>query len=392
MKSIWKLLESFVLEAKSAEDYKDALFRLVTRRYGEHEADELSGVFGRFKGDALVKQISMRYGSKDIDDLVKNMVGTAKTAHPDAKRGPGRPPGAKNKPKFDDGSNRDKGSFSDEPIPDRPDRVGMKGNVPQRAPVKAEPGKKVTHDVGSANKFQTKVQPSVAAGIRPQGVEQDPNIKRGPGRPSLGKSGLVKAQRAVDDITKRMGTHKGDSLARKLGVPTSADRTDAKGNIQIWAPERVQKFMDIDVNPGLGKRGWLGQEPAEPKGPKQGDEPVSRHDLIKHGILKRAAAGEHKPPFSGTFIGQTWRPAGQSDVSKTSRPDSATGNFAYGTRETDPKNAGQEMVWDGEDWILPSKFAAKFGQEKAAKLQAAAAEADPDDAETGDGWSSPTPE
>jgi hypothetical protein len=64
----------------------------------------------------------------------------------------------------------------------------------------------------------------------------------------------------------------------------------------------------------------------------------------------------------GTAIGQRWRPSGVGVKTKTSRPDQATGNYIRGTRFTNPAEEGQEVVWDGTDWVLPSVFASSKGE------------------------------
>ncbi len=63
----------------------------------------------------------------------------------------------------------------------------------------------------------------------------------------------------------------------------------------------------------------------------------------------------------GVRVGQRWKPHGVSAKVKTSRPDQATGNYIRGTRFTNPAEEGDELVWNGTDWVSPDAMGAKEG-------------------------------
>ena len=340
MSRVWNLIKTLYLEAKTAATYRDQLFRYAMAMYGEHQTDELRASMQRLPAPEFQKYVMRTFADPRMDHIVSSMFSAALTQHPQGqKRGiePSYPTKS---------TSNDKGSGNAEPIPARPDRADPLDSPLYGKPRLAmSPGSSYTHDVGSAGQNQPHQQPSVQSKVRPSVVS---TLDKDNGVP---RSGLVAAQKAVDELTKSGQIQKSNALAKKLGVPTSAERTvvddSGKKKIMVWSPDRVLRHRDPDVE--------------EPKELDTGDEPVSRLDLIKHGLIKRNAAGEHKPSFPGTVVGQRWAPHGRAKWQRTSRPDMATGNFAYGMSLVDPSKTGKEMVWDGSQWLPSDEFEKIFG-------------------------------
>ncbi len=362
MSAIWKMIESLLVtnEAsrfhgtdkapkerapKTAGGFKKKIQQFVMDRWDQDKSDEVMANMQRMSTGAFQKWIDNNFMNRELSKLVSGMYDTETPGPPSIRQA------SDGEPRRMAGASTDKGSIGAEPIPQRPDRSGERANVPAAKTVTVAPGGKVGHDVGTAGQNQPKVQPSQQAGITPQKVG-----------PNDTKSGVVAAQKQVDAETKANGKQRGDSLARQLGVPTTGMRTnkdpqsDHFGKVAIWSPERVSKMMDPDRNPGLKV------------GKQDGDHEFSRTDLIKMGAVKRNAAGPvHKPSWKG-FDGQRWSAPGRSHNVKTSRPDAATGNFAYGNRDTNPEEDGQDVQYSDAvgDWVLPSVYAAEKAKELAA--------------------------
>ena len=233
----------------------------------------------------------------------------------------------------------------------------------------------------------------------------------------VGKSGVSDAQRKVDDMTDQYGKEQGERLAKKLGVPpTSARRKEVvdpdtgkkKIVTAIWSAEKIKRWMDSgpELNPGVydlpGKPSLPGPEDRGGKEPTVLHKPMmkapkglSKDELQKladlrrnYSSLKRAGASEEELQLAkqdinaimargdeivdvvipGSYPGMRWKPSGVSRTVRTMRPDKATGKMVYGKRETDPSQEGQELVWDGSDWILPSQWVSKRGERNAAEL------------------------
>lgn len=360
MTRLWSFLESLFREteyhgykkgeapkppkAKSPEQYKDDLLRYATLHYSEHEADQIMTNIQRLSPQSLQRYLDQQYSDPGMNAIVKKMIDVAVAAHPD--RAGTSKASLRSRPEYPTSSaSTDKGSGDAEPIPTRPDRKDVDSPLYSKPSKPVAPGEKPVHAVGSAGQHRPKDQTSLAQGVKPLKME-----------PGQTLSGLVAAQKEVDRITKRGEQARADALARRLGVPTTADRTNDDGKVVVWSPDRVLRFMDPDRNPDAA---------AKRKDAASKDEPISRMDLIKHGIVKRNAAGIIKPNFKGTVIGQRWKPHGQSYVKNTARPDQATGNFAYGKALVDPSKTGQEVVWDGEDWIPADDF--KVGSKDVAR-------------------------
>lgn len=349
MTRLWSFLESLFREAKTAQDYKDELLLYVTRHYSEHEADQVAANIQRMYPQSLQRYLDNHYVDQGMNAIVKKMVDAAIAANPRL-AGKGEP---RVRQQYATGSSSsDKGSGKAEPIPQRPDRAGTSFSPPSKPLTAIAPGEKPTHAVGSAGQHRPKPQDSIAQGVPP--------IKLKPGQT---KAGLVAVQKEVDRLTAAGEVQKADALARRLGVPTSAERRNDAGKIVVWPPEQVYRYMNPDRNP---------EADAERKAKAAKDEPITRMDLIKHGLLQRLASREpgderqgvvfHKPPFKGKFQGQVWSPHGQSYVKNTARPDQATGNFAYGKTLVDPSKTGESAVWDkaSDDWLSKDEYDKKY--------------------------------
>lgn len=383
MTRLWSFLESLFREAeyhgygkgkapkppkaKSAEEYKDELRRYVTHHYSEHDADDVVANMQRLSPQAFQHYLDQHYVDPGMNGIVKKMIDAAVGAHPDkvaaGARGFGRPSYPTSS------SSSDKGSGEPDPIPQRPGRGAVDSPLHSKPSKVVAPGEKPVHAVGSAGQNQAKIQPSATSGIIPK--RHDPHDPS-----SLPRSGVVMAQKEIDRLAKAGETAKSDALARRLGVPTSAERTNSDGKTVVWSPDRVKRFMDSDRSSkdpahvqddddeptswdskSLDRLGDIDRQNQAAKADRLAkDEPISRTDLIKHGILQRQAAGVIKPKFKGTVIGQRWRPHGQSYWKNTARPDAATGNFAHGKTLIDPSKTGAEVVWDGDDWVPAEQF------------------------------------
>lgn len=348
---------------KTAAEYKNELVKLITRRFGEHEADEVMADMRRLGGfKAFRDHIATKYMSDEINKIVTNMgkaaadaaakrAGPAKKDDPDV---PGAARGSSGKQYVDPELKGQKQASIDQM---RAMRAGAGAGGTQAAQALMSPSKGGGHAVGSAGAGQPKPQPSQATQIVPQ-RDVDPTT----GARLMPRSGIVAAQRKVDRLTKEKGAKEGDRLAATLGVPTTAERTKrdpdtGEESVQIWGPDRVAKFMDPDAQPVAGKS----MKGADPR--RKPSEPVSRTDLIKMGALQRSAASQKLgPDRPGSFPGERWKPHGREGEKMVSRPDAATGNWIRGKMPVDPKHTGQEVVWDGEKWVLPSVWAAKAGE------------------------------
>lgn len=228
-----------------------------------------------------------------------------------------------------------------------------------------------------------------------------------------GKSGLSDLQKQVDYMTQTYGAKRGDAVAKKLGVPTSGERTvkykdketgEDKERINIWSAEKIQRWKQkgpelapgqYDKAPvqGVNKDAqgpWQGSGEKLP-GPERGgqraadaphkpmmkapkgaapEELQKLADLRRHySQLKKSGASEEELSLTkdeinqimsaggepvdvvmpGKFDGQRWKPAGVAKKVHTSRPDKALGKTVHGSKFTDPSKEGQELVWTVTD-------------------------------------------
>ncbi len=398
------------------------------------------------------------------------------------KRGRGRPPGAKNKstaPKPSQTQYRDPDQVKAAQAQTaatagiRPDRAGTQANIPSRPSTTLKPGEKAVHDVGQSvrgtSPGHTKppidqpsqlIQPSKLAGqLKPLkarelqiqklitvDLQNDPTKKVQLAKAkddlnkvqqqiaqlnNVGSSGIEDAQKRVDYLAATYGKsapHIADDLAKKLGVPTTKQRTrksidketgEEKLTVQVWNQEKVYAFMNKG---GTSQSGKLRVDPELEPGvydptPGQAGKSMPYSDISKDAGAGRAATQIHKPMMKapkgldqagiaqlsnlrtqysklkksggspeemeplkaqidqimstgeelvdvvrpGTRKGMRWKPSGVSQKVKTTRADQSTGNFKYGSRFTNPAEEGQEVVWDGTDWVLDSQMVAKAG-------------------------------
>lgn len=224
-----------------------------------------------------------------------------------------------------------------------------------------------------------------------------------------GKTGLGDAQRQVDQVTKNYGPKLGDKLAKKLGVPTTADRTreiedpDTKKKEKktfIWSAEKIERWKQSGpelgsgvydapaagpIGPG-GEMPTTSKLPTEPDPERQGGggereltkpmmmapKGLSKDELQQlanlrweYNSLKAKDASEHelalkkdeinaimakggekvKTVMPGPRDGATWRPSGMSKQVMAKRPDKVLGKDVRFKREIGPEKTGQMLVW-----------------------------------------------
>ncbi len=360
MTGTWQLLRSLLIEARSIGDYKEDIFRHVTKRYGEHAADELRNKMKSLKFGEFKRHAAMEFMDPTLDSKINDLAKAAIEAHrirqgqQSPEQQPGQTKGPSGRIYTDPDAEAQRQSKIDAMRQAR-SGAGSGGSDAAKAlmtPARL-PGGKPGHAVGSAGQNQARPQPSVAAGVRPRHSADDLKKMR------VSRSGLVKAQREVDRETREKGAAAGEKLARSLGVPSTAERTQVnpdsgQKSIQIWGPDRVLKHMDPDRNPD------------RPPGEKLG-----RIELIKRGLIQRSAAPTKLgPDRPGSFHGERWKPRGREEEVPMSRPDPTTGNWIRGKQVVNPKHTGQEVVWNRHagEWQLPSVFAAQ-GAERNARPQ-----------------------
>ncbi len=357
------------------------------------------------------------------------------------KRGRGRPPGSSSKAApptqyKDPAQAKADAEKAAATAAMRPDRAGTQANIPNRPQKTVVPGERPVHDVGTAGQspgsmpgHTRPVQKQTSQEIQPstlhknldplkarekelahriQGLQIDPkknaieinklvqqhgDVKQKIDRlTNVGQSGVEDMQKRVDYLTLTYpDSTQGDDLARKLGVPTTKQRsrkvkdpTTGEAQIdpktgkpkliqQIWSAEKVAKFMnqEPDLAPGTYDGAPVAGAKPDKAGPWQtGDKLPGPTDKpgydrspspIRKPMMKDPKTGEQSMR-PGQFPGQRWKPSGVSQKVAQARADQATGNFKYGSRYTNPAEEGQEVVWDGADWVLPSQWAAKKGE------------------------------
>lgn len=372
MSGPWTALRSLfnnrgLVEAKTAADYITSLQRYMVGRYGEHAADEATAALRRNPSAKWLQDIQYQYMDSRLDGIAKDLV---RAMRPEPSTRGGAPAGQDDDD--DDGKPAPKTFRSPEEIEkqrqatsqtagSRPDRAGTKSNVQGDVAgggTRVEPGKATPSAMGTAHQYQVKA-PSVDPSVKPR-------IKAEPG-----ESGKNVAQQKVDYATLTYGLAGGERLARKLGVPSSLERggklsPDGKGWLtkpKVMNGRALDKQLDVDnpdrPAPPAKNVSDLPQAKAKPVGPAgSGGKPLQR--------VKNPDTGQDEVRVRpGDFVGQRWKPHGMSQKVSTARPDQATGNFAHGSRYTNPKDEGQEVVWNGEDWVLPSVYAAGQAQKKA---------------------------
>ena len=531
MSDTWKILNRLT-EASE----KDRLLSYITRKYGEHEADEikpyLDKVWNPQQLPQLAQAMTMRYADPEIGSIVRKAIDKMVPKGKEKEAEPSRQDlikGLASGERISPADAEKQRQATAATAASRPDRAGTKANIPPAHGSTLQPGEKPTHDVGTAGQspgsapghtrpVQKQVsqvgggEETVAQRIATlqRGLDADPRNPQadkmraaiealkgmdpnemlpgmkpvaGAGQelPGLrdtlaqlrqrmarlptmiqqtaqravalkqsnpeksqqlarqanqmrseltslpkqlrdiegkekriaqtGKSGIADAQRQVDYLTQTYGAKRGDAEAKKLGVPTTHERTttktDADGNDQstvaIWSPEKVARWKDRGIEGGAQPNRAEELPPVEPreksaqhkpmmKAPK-GIDPAGLKKLAdlrrQYSQLKKSGAGEDELSLAkdeinqilssggelvdtvipGAFDGQRWKPAGMSKKVATARPDKATGKTVHGSKFTDPAKMGQELIWDeaSQDWLLPSERAAKRGERKASE-------------------------
>jgi len=376
MTQLWRFLESLLAEAKDAAYYRDQLFRLVQRRHGQDAADEMMQRMQVLSPQAFQQYVATHFVSDEIDEITRNMVNAALHRHPERARGI-RPTQSRS---------TDKGSGAAEPIPPRPTPSRSPSPLSGAPRTVLAPGEKPSHAVGAGPLHRPKepefMRPGITSGPKTSAgvVAQvhDPE-KETP-------SGIVAAQRRVDQLYRdgdRAGALK---LSRQLGVPPPEERfhydrqgqvvRDAAGRPRIvtWSPDRVFKWRKEDeqhlpVEPGAERA--TSMRGAEPR---QAPEPISRTDLIKHGLAKRMTAptpererrGPDRPP---SFDGEVWQPHGSEGEERTMRMDPIIGNWVFGKRQVDPSKTGAKWVGYRGKWYTPSEYAAIRARDAGVELR-----------------------
>ncbi len=371
----WLTLRSFLVEAKSASDYRNDLIRFMTKRYGEHEVDQMLKSASSMSAAEWRKHMAMEYMSDEIDGIISNMFQAHQSAA-NAKKERGRGPEV---PKSKDATQGPSGRQYVEPgsaaekqakIDQMRQARASVGNAQDAGASLLKPSTTQGQKMGTAGQNQPRPQPTVAAGVV---APEEPAGQR------ISRSGLVRAQRAVDKETAEKGEKAGEILAKRLGVPTTAERTavdDESGErrVHVWGPDKVLKHMDPDKSgrgaapavPGTDaiatKRA---QSHARAKDTEAGRLSPDRIAMIKQGILKRNAAdpsGKVGPGYPGKQHGQHWQPHGMSTPVGVSRKDMATGNYIRGHVMKGPEHTGQGTTWDANkgEWVTDQEFNRRY--------------------------------
>lgn len=418
----WQTLRLLLREARSVADYKEDIFRYVTLRYSEHQADELrdkmkSLRFGDFRQYVATEFMDSGLDAK-VDALAKAAVAAhaARQATPTAPDDPRHVRGPSGRT-FTDPKDAAKRQARIDAMKKARSDAGTGGMDALRQLM--SPGRSGTHAVGTAGQHRPKQQPSVAAGMIPDRSADDLKKMR------VARSGIVRAQRLVDKETREKGAAAGEKLAKTLGVPTTAERTTVhpdtgEKRIQVWGPDRVFKHMDsdsapvdddddldaappflrgvagqADINRAVSLRGadlGTARTDAARKAQSQrraadavaGRIDPERLEKIKAGILQRnAASTKVGPDRPGSFHGERWKPHGREQQQPTARPDQMTGNWVHGMVTVNPKHTGKEAIWNDHAgvWQLPSVFASAEAERGAAMRTAPPAKDDFEDDE-----------
>ena len=87
-------------------------------------------------------------------------------------------------------------------------------------------------------------------------------------------------------------------------------------------------------------------------------------DFEKHGTAQASSTSSTsgtgpKPPYKGSFFGQTWQTNSQVEYKPTSWTDKSTGDRKYGRVSSMGK---AQLVWDGNNWITAADFDRKYGK------------------------------
>lgn len=389
MTNLWKILETLIFEAKTSWEHREDIIRYTTRRYGQHLADEIMSSMGSMDPEDFIAEIDDTYGDSKLNALVGELVASLPKSGKE-KTGPStRMP-----------TGQDKGSGPHEPIPDRPDRVGMQSRGMPNTQVTLKPGEKPSQGISPVSAYKVNPQPSQTGFTDKLGKHHEPiSPSSDPSKPS--KSALVIYQREVDKETHQFGKKAGEALAKELNVPTSAQRTKKDHNgvpipgekPVVWPPEKALKFMHDPDAPEFGgaEKSALSKSRlatlasraanAEPTAKKI---PGQEHLPPQGTYYKTPTSGKTGTPSPEmsrdfkTMANKTWKAAGVGRDVMSPRPDKNTSKMVYGKRHTNPEHEGPKMVqgkngeWTashGSSWEeKPSVKAAKAGLAGAAKF------------------------
>lgn len=116
------------------------------------------------------------------------------------------------------------------------------------------------------------------------------------------------------------------------------------------APKPIGR-VSYDTKP-VGSTSVTNAKKAPMGGPRSPDARLRKPDAVA-----AAQSATDKPKYRGTYVGQQ-AGAGQQSVSKRTSWVGADGRRQYGSVQG--MQANQPWVWDGNDWVKPGAFAAKF--------------------------------
>jgi hypothetical protein len=436
-------------EAKGPSAFRDELFSYIQRRYSENEKEEVANILKGLAGQRggateFMRQMTARYMDEKVDDLIGKMIGAGiqlnrqnrEQGSPQKKDSERKLSRTTDQPRYVDADEISKKQAAIDAIRKERDSIG-KGFQGGPAKKNFDPKVDPWHDVGTAGQGLPQKSQKLGFENPTSGTNQEididavkPHSEKDRAAPS--RSGVVDSQKKVDRLTREKGVIPGDALARRLGVPTTADRTTVdefgKENVAIWSTDRVMKFMDPDNRtdssrvldaqryvdqvtkdkgaevggvlasrlgvPTTADRTTNGKvrilQPNEVEAitgggeekekvrkdffKKHDDSMFSREKLVAQGHIKQMGVstdGSRPPEFPGSFHGQKSQFAGRSKEVRTMRPDQTTGRFTYGKRESDPSKQGPEWIWNKPEnkWMTPSEFSAASASEAGKGLE-----------------------
>lgn len=344
-------LSRLIFEAKGPQEYLSLLYRYVEFRYGTNELENLKSQVVRFSNvgpngpQQFARYATQRYADPKIDKLIELM--TAALGKVQADQGieqdnvfngikgtiPKNPP--KEYPKLSPDEIAQKNSAIDAIRQFRKDA----GKARVQQPKDRIPG----HDLR-----QIPLKPQ-NHGFEEGGEWENPDdIQVSQSAP--GKSGVISAQQKVDAIYKSHGPAIANILARRLGVPTTDDRTveDQYGRtkVQIWNYDKIMKYMDRDLNPNAPEPGKSKKIEPEPDGP------ITRGDITHYPRKDDSGGRKNRGPINRPgFEGERVKIPGLAQKKPAQRADYATGNFQRFSREVSPQENGTEYVFRKGQWV-----------------------------------------
>jgi hypothetical protein len=435
MSSTWNLLELALTEASG----KDTLLKHIRRTQGDYEADQLAPFLDSMWNaqglPGLAKHLVQRYSDPTVNSIFDKELakfGPKAKAEPKAKK-KAEPVG----PQFKDPAQVKATSAAADALkatrPDATTRVdpSTKGPMPAHGK-KVEPGTPVQHDVGQSVRGTSpghtrppQEQPSQASNpsqlarqLKPlQDTERQlqkqitVNLQNDPTKKpqlakakedlkavqqqiaqikNVGSSGVEGAQKRVDDLSKAYGKtapHISDDLARKLGVPTTKQRTrrsidretgEEKLVVQVWNQDKVYQFMnkgaasqsgnlriDPELEPGVydptpGQAGQKTPVTDIGKGKAATQKPMMKapKGMDKAGLAQLSTLRMQYSKLKKTGGDQSQMAQLKSQIDQLMSSGPAVDVVRPGTK------VGMrwgDVVWDGLDWALDSQAAARAG-------------------------------